>query len=111
MDHGEGQEQQEGQPDPLLLDGHLAGGGRTRNVHLGSCARMDADAALQKAKAMKAEAHAQPLRAFWHVRCKAGVSRAGSFCGIGRSPHHGPGLAENPKELLAWLPVTGSIPQ
>ena len=31
-------------------------GSRTRNVHLGSCARMDADAALQKAKAMKAEA-------------------------------------------------------
>ena len=29
---------------------------RTRNMHLGSCARMDADAALQKAKAMKAEA-------------------------------------------------------
>jgi len=31
-------------------------GSRTRNMHLGSCARMDADAALQKAKAMKAEA-------------------------------------------------------
>ncbi len=31
-------------------------GSRTRNVHLGSCARMDAEAALQKAKAMKAEA-------------------------------------------------------
>jgi len=31
-------------------------GSRTRNVHLGSCVRMDADAALQKAKAMKAEA-------------------------------------------------------
>ena len=31
-------------------------GCRTRNVHLGSCARMDAEAALQKAKAMKAEA-------------------------------------------------------
>ena len=31
-------------------------GSRTRNVHLGSCARMDADAALQKAKATKAEA-------------------------------------------------------
>ena len=31
-------------------------GSRTRNVHLGSCAKMDADAALQKAKAMKAEA-------------------------------------------------------
>ena len=31
-------------------------GSRTRNVHLGSCARMDADAALQKARAMKAEA-------------------------------------------------------
>ena len=28
---------------------------RTRNVHLGSCARMDADAALQRARAMKAE--------------------------------------------------------
>jgi hypothetical protein len=31
-------------------------GSRTRNVHLGSCARMDAKAALQKAKVMKAEA-------------------------------------------------------
>ena len=31
-------------------------GSRTRNVHLGSCARMDTEAALQKAKAMKAEA-------------------------------------------------------
>ena len=31
-------------------------GSHTRNVHLGSCAKMDADAALQKAKAMKAEA-------------------------------------------------------
>ncbi len=31
-------------------------GSHTRNVHLGSRARMDADAALQKAKAMKAEA-------------------------------------------------------
>ena len=31
-------------------------GSRTRNVHLGSCARMDADAALQKARAMKAAA-------------------------------------------------------
>jgi hypothetical protein len=30
-------------------------GSRTRNVHLGSCVRMDADAALQKARAMKAE--------------------------------------------------------
>jgi len=31
-------------------------GSRTRNVHLGSCAMMDAEATLQKAKAMKAEA-------------------------------------------------------
>jgi hypothetical protein len=31
-------------------------GSRTRNVHLGSCAKMDANAALQKARAMKAEA-------------------------------------------------------
>jgi hypothetical protein len=31
-------------------------GNRTRNVHLGSCARMDAEAALQKARAAKAEA-------------------------------------------------------
>ena len=38
------------------LDGHLGEGSPTRNVHLGSCARMDADAALQKAKAIKAEA-------------------------------------------------------
>ena len=31
-------------------------GSRTRNMHLGSCARMDADAALQNTRAMKAEA-------------------------------------------------------
>jgi regulator of replication initiation timing len=31
-------------------------GSHTRNVHLGSCAKMDAEAALQKARAMKAEA-------------------------------------------------------
>jgi hypothetical protein len=31
-------------------------GNRTRNVYLGSCAMVDADAALQKARAMKAEA-------------------------------------------------------
>ena len=31
-------------------------GSHTRNVHLGSCAKMDADVALQKARAMKAEA-------------------------------------------------------
>ena len=31
-------------------------GNRTRNEHLGSCARIDAEAALQKAKVMKAEA-------------------------------------------------------
>jgi hypothetical protein len=31
-------------------------GSRTRNVHLGSCAKMNAEAALQKAKAIKAEA-------------------------------------------------------
>ena len=31
-------------------------GSRTGDVHLGSCARMDVDAAFQKAKAMKAEA-------------------------------------------------------
>ena len=31
-------------------------GGKMRNIHLGSCAKMDAEAALQKAKAMKAEA-------------------------------------------------------
>ena len=30
--------------------------GRTRNVHLGSCAKMDAESALQKARSMKAEA-------------------------------------------------------
>ena len=40
----------------LLLDGHLGEGRRTINVHLGSCASMDADAALQRAKAIKAEA-------------------------------------------------------
>lgn len=37
-------------------------GGKTRNVHLGSCAKMDAQAALQKARAMKAEALAIKLR-------------------------------------------------
>jgi hypothetical protein len=31
-------------------------GSRTRNMHLGSCAKLDAEAALQKARAMKAEA-------------------------------------------------------
>jgi len=31
-------------------------GGRTRNVHLGSCRKMNAEAARQKARAMKAEA-------------------------------------------------------
>ena len=31
-------------------------GSHTRNVHLGSCAKMDAEAALQKARARKAEA-------------------------------------------------------
>jgi len=31
-------------------------GGETRNVHIGSCAKMDADAALQKARKMKATA-------------------------------------------------------
>jgi hypothetical protein len=30
-------------------------GDKVRNVHLGSCKRMDADAALQKARAMKAK--------------------------------------------------------
>ncbi len=30
--------------------------GKSRNVHLGSCAKMDAQAALQKARKMKAEA-------------------------------------------------------
>jgi hypothetical protein len=30
--------------------------GKTRNVHLGSCAKMDAEAALQKARKLKAEA-------------------------------------------------------
>jgi hypothetical protein len=31
-------------------------GGKTRNVHLGSSRKMDAEAALQKAREMKAEA-------------------------------------------------------
>ncbi len=31
-------------------------GGKVRNVHLGSCAKMDAQAALQKAKKLKADA-------------------------------------------------------
>jgi hypothetical protein len=31
-------------------------GSKTRNVHLGSCRKMDAQAALQKAKTMKTEA-------------------------------------------------------
>ncbi|MCU0637746.1 MAG: hypothetical protein MUE87_03910 [Methanothrix sp.] len=37
-------------------------GGKTRNAHLGSCAKMDAEAALHKARAMKAEALAIKLR-------------------------------------------------
>ncbi len=39
------------------------GGGKVRNVHLGSCAKMDAEAALQKARKMKAEALAIKLLA------------------------------------------------
>ncbi|MDD1750611.1 MAG: hypothetical protein LUO89_12150, partial [Methanothrix sp.] len=31
-------------------------GGKTRNVHLGSCRKMDAEVAIQKARKMKAEA-------------------------------------------------------
>ena len=31
-------------------------GGKVRNVHLGSCKKLDADAALQKARALKREA-------------------------------------------------------
>jgi hypothetical protein len=31
-------------------------GGKVRNVHLGNCEKMDAEAALQKARLMKAEA-------------------------------------------------------
>lgn len=31
-------------------------GDKVRNVHLGSCAKMDSEAAMQKARAMKAEA-------------------------------------------------------
>jgi hypothetical protein len=31
-------------------------GGKVRNVHLGSCGKMDAEAALQKARAVKREA-------------------------------------------------------
>lgn len=31
-------------------------GGETRNIHLGSCAKMDAQTALQKARKMKSEA-------------------------------------------------------
>jgi len=36
-------------------------GGKTRNVHLGSCAKMDAQVALQKARAIKAKALAIKL--------------------------------------------------
>jgi hypothetical protein len=36
-------------------------GGKTRNVHLGSCAKMEEETALQKARAMKAEALAIKL--------------------------------------------------
>jgi hypothetical protein len=56
LDRGEGQEEEKGQPDLVLLDSRLAGGEPTRNVNLGSCAKMDADADPQKAKVMKAEA-------------------------------------------------------
>ena len=40
-------------------------GGKVRNVHLGSCKKLDADAALQKARAMKAKALAI-LPGEWH---------------------------------------------
>jgi hypothetical protein len=36
-------------------------GDKTRNVHLGSARKMDAEAARQKAKAMKAEAFVSPV--------------------------------------------------
>lgn len=37
-------------------------GGKTRNIHLGSCAKMDAETARQKARMIKAEALGIP----WH---------------------------------------------
>jgi hypothetical protein len=36
-------------------------GGRTRNVHLGSCKKMDAGSSRQKARKMKAEALGMPV--------------------------------------------------
>ena len=37
-------------------NGFLARGRQTRNVHLGSCRKMDAEAALQMARKVKADA-------------------------------------------------------
>jgi hypothetical protein len=46
----------EGHPALWLLDGLIERGDRVRNVHLGSCARLDEETALQKAREIKAEA-------------------------------------------------------
>ena len=56
MADGEGQADPQGLQDLQLLDGLLARGRQTRNVHLGCCKKMDAAEARQKARAMKAEA-------------------------------------------------------
>lgn len=52
----EGQAEPQGLQDLQLQDGILARGGKTRNVHLGSCKKMDATEARRKAREMKAEA-------------------------------------------------------
>ena len=56
MADGEGEDHEERLQDLCLLDGSWREGDKVRNVHLGSCRKMDARAAKLKAKKMKADA-------------------------------------------------------
>ena len=56
MGDEKGQAEPEGLQDLYLLDGILARGNKTRNVHLGSSRKMDGEAARRKARKRKAEA-------------------------------------------------------
>ena len=56
MADGKGQRELEGLLDIHLLETFWREGGKTRNVHLGSTRKMDAEAARQKARARKAKA-------------------------------------------------------
>ena len=56
MGDGEGQAEPEGLQDLHYWMASWREGGKTRNVHLGSARKMDAEAARQKAREMKAEA-------------------------------------------------------